>query len=153
MFESYCSDTKYDWLYNPHNMTHKQKLRFKSLRESTLKTARAWVIKELVISLWHYVSKTWVQKGWDRWLSWAVRTRLDPIKEVAKTIKAHLWGILNAVVLKVSNGPAEGLNSRIKIIKFRSRGFRNSSFGVQNAVNLFQISHHSYSNCIVNASS
>ncbi|MCU7882043.1 MAG: transposase, partial [Candidatus Thiodiazotropha sp. (ex Lucinoma aequizonata)] len=52
-------------------------------------------------------------------------SRLDPIKEVAKTIKAHLCGILNAVVLKVSNGPAEGLNSRIKMIKFRSRGFRN----------------------------
>ncbi|MCU7908016.1 MAG: transposase, partial [Candidatus Thiodiazotropha sp. (ex Lucinoma aequizonata)] len=47
------------------------------------------------------------------------------IKEVAKTIKAHLCGILNAVVLKVSNGPAEGLNSQIKMIKFRSRGFRN----------------------------
>ncbi|MCU7879469.1 MAG: ISL3 family transposase [Candidatus Thiodiazotropha sp. (ex Lucinoma aequizonata)] len=116
---------KYDWLYNPHNMTHKQKLRFKSLRESTLKTARRWAIKELAISLWHYVSKTWAQKGWDRWLSWAVRSRLDPIKEVAKTIKVHLWEILNAVVLKVSNGPAEGLNSRIKMIKFRSRGFRN----------------------------
>ena len=48
-----------------------------------------------------------------------------PIKEVAKTIKKHLWGILNAIVLKVSNGPAEGLNSRIKMIKVRSRGFRN----------------------------
>ncbi|MCU7888691.1 MAG: transposase, partial [Candidatus Thiodiazotropha sp. (ex Lucinoma aequizonata)] len=102
-----------------------QRLRFKSLRESTLKTARAWAIKELAISLWHYVSKTWAQKGWDRWLSWAVRSYLDPIKEVAKTIKAHLCGILNAVVLKVSNDPAEGLNSRIKMIKFRSRVFRN----------------------------
>ncbi|WP_419648622.1 transposase, partial [Thiolapillus sp.] len=39
--------------------------------------------------------------------------------------KEHLWGILNAIVLKVSNGPAEGLNSRIKMIKVRSRGFRN----------------------------
>jgi transposase len=28
-------------------------------------------------------------------------------------------------VLKVSNGPAEGINSRIKMIKVRSRGFRN----------------------------
>lgn len=54
-----------------------------------------------------------------------VHSRLDPIKKVAKTIKEHLWGILNAVVLKVSNGPAEGLNSRIKMIKVRSRGFRN----------------------------
>ena len=117
--------SKYDWLYNPENMTRKQKIRFKSLRESTLKTARAWAIKELAMSLWHYVSKTWARKGWEQWLSWAVRSRLDPIKEVAKTIKAHLWGILNAVVLKVSNGPAEGLNSRIKMIKVRSRGFRN----------------------------
>ena len=46
-------------------------------------------------------------------------------KEVAKTIKEQLWKILNAIVLKVSNGLAEGLNSRIKMIKVRSRGFRN----------------------------
>jgi len=117
--------SKYDWLYNPENMTRKQQRRFKALRESTLKTARAWAIKELAMSLWHYVSKTWARKGWEQWLSWAVRSRLNPIKEVAKTIKEHLWGILNAVVLKVSNGPAEGLNSRIKMIKVRSRGFRN----------------------------
>jgi transposase len=117
--------SKYDWLYNPENMTQKQKRRFKVLRESALKTARAWAIKELGMSLWHYVSKTWARKGWEQWLSWAIRSRLDPIKEVAKTIKEHLWGILNAVVLKVSNGPAEGLNSRIKMIKVRSRGFRN----------------------------
>ena len=117
--------SKYDWLYNPENMTCKQKRRFKALRESTLKTARAWAIKELAMSLWHYVSKTWARKGWQQWQSWAIRSRLDPIREVAKTIKEHLWGILNAVVLKVSNGPAEGLNSRIKMIKVRSRGFRN----------------------------
>jgi transposase len=117
--------SKHAWLYNPENMTRKQKIRFKSLRDSTLKTARAWAIKELAMSLWHYVSKTWARKGWEQWLSWAVRSRLDPIKKVAKTIKEHLWGILNAVVLKVSNGPAEGINSRIKMIKVRSRGFRN----------------------------
>lgn len=117
--------SKYDWLYNPENMTHKQKRRFQILRDSTLKTARAWAIKELAMSLWHYVSKTWARKGWEQWLTWAVRSRLEPIKKVAKTIKEHLWGILNAIVLKVSNGPAEGLNSRIKMIKVRSRGFRN----------------------------
>jgi transposase len=58
-------------------------------------------------------------------LSWAMRCRLAPMKRVAQTIKKHLWGILNAIVLKVSNGPAEGINSRIKMIKVRSRGFRN----------------------------
>ena len=53
-----------------------------------------------------------------------MRSGLEPIKKVAGTIKDHLWEILNAVVLEVSNGPAEGLNSRIKMIKVRSRGFR-----------------------------
>ncbi len=117
--------SKYDWLYNPANMSRRQKTRFKTLRDSALKTARAWAIKELAMSLWHYVSKTWARKAWEQWLSWAVRSRLEPMKKVAKTIKEHLWGILNAIVLKVSNGPAEGLNSRIKMIKVRSRGFRN----------------------------
>ena len=117
--------TKYDWLHNPQNMTRMQQQRFKALRDSTLKTARAWAIEELAMSLWHYVSKTWARKGWERWLSWAMRCRLEPIKRVAKTIKEHLWGILNAIVLKVSNGPAEGINSRIKAIKVKSRGFRN----------------------------
>lgn len=60
-------------------------------------------------------------------MSWAVRCRLDPVKKVAQTIKAHLWGIINAVVLKVDNGGAESINSRIKMIKVRSRGFRNKS--------------------------
>ncbi|WP_419601182.1 transposase, partial [Thiolapillus sp.] len=36
--------SKYDWLTNPDNMTRKQKDRFKALRDSTLKTARAWAI-------------------------------------------------------------------------------------------------------------
>nr|VFJ61773.1 MAG: transposase [Candidatus Kentron sp. FW] len=54
-----------------------------------------------------------------------MRCRLEPMKKVAKTVEEHLWGILNAIVLKVSNGPAEGLNSRIKALKVRGRGFRN----------------------------
>ncbi len=58
-------------------------------------------------------------------MPWAMRSGLEPIKKVVGTIKDHLWEILNAVVLEVSNGSAEGLNSRIKMIKVRSRGFRN----------------------------
>ncbi len=58
-------------------------------------------------------------------MSWAVRSGLEPIKKVAGTIKDHLWEILNAVVLEVNNGSAEGLKSRINMIKVRGRGFRN----------------------------
>ena len=77
------------------------------------------------MSLWHYVSRTWARKGWERWLSWVMRCQLEPVKEAARTIRNHLWGILNTTVLKVANVPAEGINSRIKMVKVRSRGFRN----------------------------
>ncbi len=123
--QNVLTGSKYLWLYNPANMRNDQIRRFRALRDSTLKTARAWAIKELAMSLWHYSSKTWARSAWNRWYNWAIRSRLDPVKDVAKTIKTHLWGILNAIVLKASNGPAEGLNSRIKMLKSRSRGFRN----------------------------
>ena len=54
-----------------------------------------------------------------------MRCRLEPIKTATRTIKAHLWGGLNAIVLKVNNGPAKSINTRIKLLKVRSRDFRN----------------------------
>ena len=112
--------SRYDWLTKLDNISHLQKARFQALRHSTLKTARAWTLKELAMSQWHYVSRTWARKGWERWLSWAMRCRLEPVRQAAGTIRNHLWGILNAIVLKVTNGPAEGINSRIMMIKVRT---------------------------------
>ena len=48
------------------------------------------------------------------------------MRTAARTIKRHLWGILNAVALGVDNGLAESLNSRIKMVKVRARGFRSN---------------------------
>ncbi|MCY4234569.1 MAG: ISL3 family transposase [Bacteroidetes bacterium] len=117
--------TKYIWISNASNLSKKQKEQLKGLKDSALKTARAWAMKEMNRSLWNYKSRTWALKAWKRWLGWLDRSQLDPMKKVSKTIKKHLWGIINAIVLGVSNGPAESINSRIKAIKVRARGFRN----------------------------
>lgn len=117
--------SKYLWLRNPAHMSLEQWRAFEGLRNSVLKTARAWAIKESAMGLWHYVSRTWAEKAWKRWLGWAVRSRLEPVKQVARTIKVHLWGILNAIVLNANNGGAESINGRIQLVKARSRGFRN----------------------------
>lgn len=119
--------TKYDWLSNLRNLSRKRQREFKVLRESTLKTARAWAIKDLAMHLWDFVSRTWAEKRWKQWLSWAMRCRLEPVRDVARIIKKHLWGIINAILLNVSNGGAESINSRIKMVKIRSRGFRNKT--------------------------
>ena len=117
--------SKYDWMRNPQNMSFRQRIAFAPLRHSARRTARAWAIKGHAACLWSYVSRTWATKAWKRWLAWALRCRLQPVQAAARLVRDNLWGIVNAAVLRASNGPAEGLNSRIKTIKVRARGFRN----------------------------
>jgi transposase len=117
--------SKYQWLRNRANRDWHQQRAFTALRKSSLKTARAWAIKEFAARLWGYQSRTWAQKGWQRLLNWMARSRLKPMQQTAKTLRKHLWGILNAVLLGVDNSHAESMNSRIKTVKTRARGFRN----------------------------
>jgi len=113
------------WLMNPQNMSLDQWCGFMAARESVLKTVRTWAIKEFAMTLWNYTSRSWATKTWKHWQAWAVRSRLKPIKKVARTIKDHLWGIINAVVPKADNIGAESINNRIKMIKVHSRCLRN----------------------------
>ena len=117
--------SKYQWLRNRGNMSWHQQRSFSVLRQSSLKTARAWAIKELAARLWDYRSWTWAHKGWQRLINWMAHSRLKPMQQTAKTLRKHLWGILNAVMLGVNNSHAESMNSRIKTVKTRARGFRN----------------------------
>ncbi len=63
--------------------------------------------------------------GWLRWYGWAIRSRLEPIKQVARMVKAHLQGIVTAVVTYTTNAMSEGVNSVIQMLKKRACGFRN----------------------------
>jgi transposase len=67
------------------------------IRRLALKTARAWAIKEAAVKLWQFVSSGSIEKAWRKWIGWAMRSRLEPMKAAARTIRDHLWGIVNAV--------------------------------------------------------
>lgn len=117
--------TKYLWLRNPDLMSEESASRLKPLRESPLRTAKAWYYKEWAMRLWHYRTLGWAERGWMAWYRSAIHTRLEPVKKVARMVKSHLYGIVNAVVAGVTNASAEGLNSGIQRIKAQARGFRN----------------------------
>lgn len=117
--------TRYRWLEHPINRAEKHRASFRQLRDSALKTARVWAIKEHAMCLWKYVSRTWATKAWRDWIYWAANAGYPPMRSVARTINDHLWGIINAVVLKRSNAIAESTNSRIQRVKSRACGFRN----------------------------
>ena len=117
--------TKYTWLRNPGNLPRDSKRFFERMKRIAIKTARAWAIKEQAMSLWHYSSRGWARKAWRAWTSWAIRSRLEPVKRVARMIRAHLEGIINAIVLRATNAGAESVNAKIQRVKRMACGFRN----------------------------
>ena len=123
--ESALIKSRYLWLQHPDNMTDKSWGRLKALKSANLKTARAWAIKTHAMCLWGYQVRGWARRAWMDWYNWAIRSRLTPVKKVARTIKAHLEGILTAVVTGATNARAEGFNTMIQKIKRDARGFRN----------------------------
>jgi len=77
------------------------------------------------MTLWDYVRRGPAEKAWKTWLAWAFRCRLKPMRKVAKSIRSHLWGILNAIMHRATNAKAEAINSRIQWLKKRACGYRN----------------------------
>jgi transposase len=122
---SLLTRTKHQWLKNSERTDNRSRVWFMELTRASLKTARAWAIKEQAGKLWSFTSRTWAEKSWRRLLGWMVRCRLAPVKKVAATIKLHLWGILNAIITGSTNAIGESLNAQIQKIKAMACGFRN----------------------------
>ena len=113
------------WLYAKEKVPYPLLADFSTLRSSDLKTARAWAIKENLRNLWWYRSLGWAEKFWKRWYSWAIHSRLKPVKKVATTLKEHLYGILSYCKHPITNAMTEGINSRIETLRKAACGFRN----------------------------
>jgi transposase len=118
--------TKFDWLRNGNNLDGRSRRWFNKLTRENLKTARAWAIKETAARLWSYTSRTWAEKVWGRLIGWMWRSRLAPMIALAKSLKKHFYGIMNAIILGVDNGMAESINSKIQKVKKMACGFRNT---------------------------
>ena len=117
--------TKYLWLRNPQNMDADQKKLFKNLQSQNLQASRAWAIKESFRGIWAYSYTKAAQNFFKQWYFWATHSRLEPIKKVARTVKAHLACILNYCRLPYTNGLAESVNAKIQRVMRMACGFRN----------------------------
>jgi transposase len=120
--------TKFLWLkthVGRHDFTAASRRTFRALRHSTLKSARAWAMKEAFRHIWDYRSIPAARAFFDRWQAWAIRSRLKPMIYVAGIIRRHIENILNYLTHRITNAVTEGLNAKIQWIKYSSRGFRN----------------------------
>lgn len=125
--------SKFSWLANEENVNEKFAEHFNTLKHSDLKVARAWALKELFRDFWSYTYAGCAERHFKQWYSWAIRSRLAPIKEKARMIKSHLPNILTYFKHPISNAVAEGLNSKIQTVKANARGYRSFS-GFRNSI-------------------
>lgn len=119
------SKTKYWWLHNKGNVPRKHRHSFVQLRQTELKTARAWAIKELFRRIWEYRTPARALAFWKRWYGWASRSRLEPIRRKAQKLRRNLQYILNYATHRITNATSESMNAQIDKIKRRAQGFRN----------------------------
>ncbi len=117
--------TKHWWLYSYENVPDKHLRAFEAVRDQSVRTGRAWAIKETLRELWSYRSVAWARKFFKDWFGWARRSRLEPVKKVAAMLRDHLTNILTYCKHPITNGVAEGLNSKIMTIKRKACGYRS----------------------------
>ena len=79
-----------------------------------LRTVRAYLLKEDFQSLWGYVSPYWAGQFLDRWCTRTMRSRLEPMKDVARMVRSHRDLILNWFRARgqFSSGVVEGFNGK-----------------------------------------
>src|SRR5471030_731242 len=116
-------------LKREENLKAEQRFRLRDLLRYNLKTVRAYLLKEDFQQLWEYDSPTWAAKFLDDWCQQAMRSRIEPIKKVAKTLRSHRELILNYFRAKkqFSSGVVEGLNNKAKLTMRKACGFRTFS--------------------------
>jgi transposase len=118
--------TRYVWTKNAPNLTAKQSTLLDTLASTNLKTARAWRMRLAFQDIYAQPTRGWGELFLGKWIGWAKRSRLEPMKAVARTMEKHREGILAWFDSRISNGLIEGINSLVQAAKAKARGYRNS---------------------------
>jgi len=126
-YEPILKHSRWCLLKRPENLTDKQEAKLADLLRYNLASVRAYLLKEDFQGFWKYVSPTWAAKFLDRWTTRVMRSRLDPMKRVARTLRRHRDLILNWFRAKgaISSGIVEGLNNNAKLTMRKARGYRS----------------------------
>jgi transposase len=125
-YEPILKRSRWCFLKRPANLTDKQTVKLSELLKYNLKTVRAYLLREEFQRLWEYRSAAWAGRFLDEWTGRVMRSRLEPMKKVARTIRGHRPLILNWFRARgaVSSGAVEGLNNKVKLVTRKSYGFR-----------------------------
>ena len=125
-YEPVLKNTRWLLLKRPENLTERQEPRLAELLQYNLRSVRAYLLKEDFQFFWDYVSPYWAGEFLDRWCKRTMRSRIEPMKKIARSLREHRPLLLNWFRAKgtISSGTVEGFNNKAKLTLRRSYGFR-----------------------------
>ena len=125
-YEPALKRTRWLLLKRPENLSEKQEPRLAELLHYNLRTVRAYLLKEDFQFFWEYKSPYWAGQFLDRWCMRTMRSRLVPMKKVARSLRDHRELLLNWFRAKgaISAGVVEGFNNKAKLTMRKAYGFR-----------------------------
>ncbi len=125
-YEPVLKRSRWCLLKRPENLTERQTVKLSEILKYNLRTVRAYLLREEFQRLWEYSSPRWAGKFLDEWTGRVMRSRLEPMKRIARSIRNHRPLILNWFRARgqVSVGAVEGLNNKVKLVTRKSYGFR-----------------------------
>jgi transposase len=125
-YEPVLKHSRWCLLKRRENLTNKQTLKLQEILKYNLRTVRAYLHLEDLQQLWEYQSPYWAGEFLREWIGRVMRSRLDPLKKVARSMRNHFGLILNWFKAHgtMSSGSVEGLNYNAKLAMKNAYGFR-----------------------------
>ena len=124
--EPLLTNSRFILLKRPENLTDKQEVKLADLVQYNLRSIRAYLLKEDFQQFWEYVSAYHAGRFLDAWCTRTMRSKIEPMKKMAKTLRKHRPLLMNWFKAKgqLSSGVVEGFNNKAKLTMRKSYGFR-----------------------------
>jgi transposase len=125
-YEPVLKHSRWCLLKRPENLTEKETVKLSEVLKYNLQSVRSYLHKGEFQRFWEYRSAAWAGKFLDEWCTRVLRSRIEPLKQVARTLRSHRELLLNWFRAKgtISAGVVEGLNNKVKLTMRKSYGFR-----------------------------
>lgn len=128
-YEPVLAGSRWLLLKRPENLSEKQAVKLDKLLQYNLKSVRSHLMKEDFQRFWTYTYPAWAGKFLDDWCVRAMRSKIEPMKKMAKTLRNKRELLLNWFRADgtLSSGVVEGFNNKLKLITRKSYGFRTQA--------------------------
>ena len=115
-YEPILKRSRWLLLKRPENLTDSQAAKLSELLQYNLKSICSHFMKEDFQQFWDYTYPAWAGKFLDAWCTRAMRSKIDPMKAVAKMLRERRELILNwfRAEGQLSSGIVEGFNYKLK---------------------------------------